>query len=314
MLMPLVIVILAVLALWTSNLERKPRAMLIAMGLLCVVLGGRVVALISDSYADTYLNTAYADDTIPPSDPAAIEADGDQHADSHSELKGATSPSLDEVTSVEIASEPTELSVAPTTSFRYLTPRPDWVEQGATTNDDFYQVAVESGLYPRKQTAQQTLQEEVKSALDRYINDYLGSELASTLTGYSIEQGQRGTLETIDLRLAGKSYEIARDRFDEQVEFDYGVMNQSHALVKIDKKLQKALDDRWAKVRATSRLFQTGLGAGAILLLLGTMFSYLKLDTATRGYYTGRLQFGAAAAILAVIAAGVVCANWIPWM
>jgi purine-cytosine permease-like protein len=61
-------------------------------------------------------------------------------------------------------------------------------------------------------------------------------------------------------------------------------------------------------------LFQTGLGAGAVLLLLGTMFSYLKLDTETRGYYTGRLQFGAAGVILAIIAAGVVCANWIPWM
>jgi hypothetical protein len=44
------------------------------------------------------------------------------------------------------------------------------------------------------------------------------------------------------------------------------------------------------------------------------MFSFLKLDTATRGYYTGRLQFGAAATILALVAASVLLMKWIPWM
>ncbi|MEO8495016.1 MAG: hypothetical protein ABI614_08090, partial [Planctomycetota bacterium] len=166
----------------------------------------------------------------------------------------------------------------------------------------------------RKRTAQQSLRDAVKAAVDAYVNDYLQSELASTLSGYSIEETETGAARTINLRLDGNAFEIARERFDEQVEFDYGVMNQSHALVKIDKNVKKALDEYWTKVRATSRLFQTGLGAGAILLLLGTMFGYLKLDTATRGYYTGRLQFGAAAAILAIIAAGVVFANRIPWM
>ena len=59
---------------------------------------------------------------------------------------------------------------------------------------------------------------------------------------------------------------------------------------------------------------QTGLGVGIVILLLSTMFSYFKLDTATRGYYTGRLQFAAAAAILTVIAASVLFANYVPWM
>ena len=226
----------------------------------------------------------------------------------------ALAPS-DMPTPVSSSTEPHELAIEPTPTFRYLTlPRPDWVEMEASKSDDVYQIAVESGLHVRKRTAQQSLRDEVEAAVDAYVNDYLESELASTLTGYSIEESEVGGTRTINLRLEGETFFIARDRFDEQVEFDYGVMNQSHALVKIDKNVKKALDEHWSKVRATSRLLQTGLGVGAVLLLLGTTFSYLKLDTATRGYYTGRLQFGAAAAILAIIAAGVVCANWIPWM
>ena len=61
------------------------------------------------------------------------------------------------------------------------------------------------------------------------------------------------------------------------------------------------------------------VSAGTLLtrggaMLLGTLFSYFRLDTATKGYYTGRLQFAAAAAILTLVAASVLLAKWIPWM
>jgi len=311
----MVIVILAVFALWLSNMERKHPAALIMIGLMSVVLGGRTVALLSDSYSEEYLAAAYAADESP-----SVGSPRNEDAEVLGEISSdaewsETATSSDMATPVSSSTGPRELTVEPTPNFRYLTmPRPNWVETEASNNDDRYQIAVESGLHMRKRTAQQSLRDEVKAAVDAYVNDYLNSELASTLSGYSIEERENGAARTINLRLDGNTFEIAGDRFDEQVEFDYGVMNQSHALVKIDKNVKEALDQHWSKVRAAARLFQTGLGAGAILLLLGTMFSYLKLDTATRGYYTGRLQFGTAAAILAIIAACVVCANWIPWM
>ena len=311
----LMIVLLAVLALWLSNMQRHRPAALLMMGLCCVTLGGRAVALLSDAYSDEYLGAVYADQEAPPtalSAPDSEEVLGEVSSDAE---MSATATSLDAATTVSPSSGPHELAIEPAPNFRYLTlPRPAWVETEAITSDEAYQIAVESGLHVRKRTAQQSLRDEVKAAVDAYVNDYLESELASTLCGYSIEERESGALRTINLRLDGNTFEIARERFDEQVEFDYGVMNQSHTLVKIDKKVKKALDEHWTKVRAASRLLQTGLAVGAVLLLLTTMFSYLKLDTATRGYYTGRLQFGAAAAILAIIAAGAVCANWIPWM
>ena len=310
----LIIVVLAILALWMSHQERKRPAALFMMGLLCVILGGRAVAVLSNSYSDAYWGAVYGDEDSPPGTVPASDGDCGDTVESTSKSAEAVASHKD-IAPVSANARPHELTIEPTPSFRYLTmPRPEWVETEVTKSDEFYQVPVESGLHFRKLTAQKSLRDEVKAAVDKYVNDYLESELASSLAGYSIEVNETGATRTISLRLEGEIYEIAHERFDEQVEFDYGVMNQSHALVKLDKQLQAALDQRWSKVRATSRLFQMGLGAAAVLLLLGTMFSYLKLDTATRGYYTGRLQFGAAAAILAVIAAGVVFANWIPWM
>ncbi|MCA9121979.1 MAG: hypothetical protein H6822_26425 [Planctomycetaceae bacterium] len=307
----LMIVVLAILALWLSHSERQHSVVLIVTGVLCIVLGGRAFALLSVSCSGEYLSTVYADDASSSATATIAEHDGGSAALPQPVATAAKTDATHILTSKDMH----ELAIEPTPTFRYLTlPRPEWIETEASKTDDSYQIAVESGLHVRKRVAQQTLREEVKAAVDTYAKDYLQSELASTLAGYSIEEIESEAVRTISLRLEDETFPISTERFDEQVEFDYGVMNQSHALVKLNKDVQKALEKRWSKVRATSRLFQTGLGTTAVLLLLGTMFTYLRLDTATRGYYTGRLQFGAAAAILAVIAAGVVFANRIPWM
>lgn len=310
----LMIVVLSVLALWLSNSERKHPVALIVVGVLSVVLGSRAAVLLSEAYATSHSGFVFAEEESPPIEVPASEAASETADNALDEVLGIDEPTEDAKLAAT-AVNATTLSVEPKASFRYLTlPRPEWVETEPLTADDRYEVAVESGLHLRKRTAQQALYEEVKSIVDKYVNNYLESEFASTLVNYSIGESDDAGSRTMILRLDGKSYPIGSERFDEQVEFDYGVMNQSHLLVKLDQDIQNALDLRWREVRATSRLLQTGLGGGALLLLLGTMFGYLKLDTATRGYYTGRLQFGAAAAILAIVAAGAIFANWIPWM
>ena len=50
---------------------------------------------------------------------------------------------------------------------------------------------------------------------------------------------------------------------------------------------------------------------GLVLALLGTMFGYLKIDTATRGYYTRRLQLVSTLAILTTLGLGwKLACNW----
>ena len=50
------------------------------------------------------------------------------------------------------------------------------------------------------------------------------------------------------------------------------------------------------------RLKYTAVATGGLFGLLATVFGYLKLDTLTRGYYTGRLRMAAAMTILALVA------------
>ena len=74
------------------------------------------------------------------------------------------------------------------------------------------------------------------------------------------------------------------------------------------------LNGKWEKIRATSRLSQVGLFGGAGLLLLASVFGYFRMDNATRGYYTGRLQFMTAAAILGIVGVGAILSQWIHWL
>jgi hypothetical protein len=91
-------------------------------------------------------------------------------------------------------------------------------------------------------------------------------------------------------------------------------MHQVHALIEFGPDFRQQVTRKWTDLTAYYRLLQTGLVAGGSLLFLGTVFSYFRLDTATRGYYTGRLQFMTAAAILAIVGAGAVLARWIYWL
>ena len=98
-------------------------------------------------------------------------------------------------------------------------------------------------------------------------------------------------------------------------------MYQTHALLEFGPAFRKELDsrrgelERYVRETATAyRLRGLALGFGAVLCLLSVVFGYFRLDTATRGYYTGRLQFLAATAILIVIVAGALLASRVMWM
>jgi hypothetical protein len=181
--------------------------------------------------------------------------------------------------------------------------RPDWVEAAPRLmGSGTHTLAVSSGPFKRYHDAERSLDMGLKAATDEYIADRLGSTLAPTLLSYDVQ--------TIKQRL------VKQPTYPEKVVFSAPVdeMEQIHALLEFGPDFRQELDGRWNQVRATSRLAQMGLFSGAALLLLSSVFGYFRLDNATRGYYTGRLQFMAAAAILAIVGAGAVLARWITWM
>ena len=200
-------------------------------------------------------------------------------------------------------SAPTPLSVEPgvaPSSISRPSDRPKWVEAPADRKSEIHKIAVSSGPHARRADCLHALDADLQRAVAEYIDEHLGVGSASKLVHYD--------LRTIKDRL------VASDVYEEDIDFSIGPMHQVHALLKFDKPFRAELDQRWHEIKATSRLLQAGLFGGSVLGFLGLVFGYLKLDTATRGYYTGRLQFGAVAAVLSLAAAGVFLARWIPWM
>jgi hypothetical protein len=161
-----------------------------------------------------------------------------------------------------------------------------------------YQVWV--GPFVTQDECSKTLDSELKRLSGKYINEYLNQTDASAYVN-------------LDLRYI-KTHLTQATEFHPYEHPTYGPMWQLTTHLRFDEAFQTHLEDRWRDTKVAYRLMQTGFGAGGVLLLLATLFAYLKLDTATRGSYTGRLQFAAATAILTLVIAGVLIARWLPWM
>lgn len=178
--------------------------------------------------------------------------------------------------------------------------RPEWVGRNVTVGSQ-HSVAVCSGPYSTEAEAERALDAVLKTKTDEYIAEQLGSTLAPQLVRYDAQQIKRELIQPQNV-------------YHEQIGVSIGPMHQVHALIEFGPDFRQRVTKQWTDLTATYRLLQTGLVAGGALLFLGTVFSYFRLDTATRGYYTGRLQFMTAAAILAIVGAGAVLARWIYWL
>ena len=202
-----------------------------------------------------------------------------------------------------------DLDVSPRIIIHNLENRPPWVGGTPVRNGDIHTTAVRSGPYHLQRDAQRALNEELQKAVNDYIDEWLGVKDAHQLLSYDLAYINSHLRQPI-----GDS--SSQNQYDEVAEhpLPVGLMHESHALLAFEDSFRNELNARWAHIIAGKRLVQTGLSAFGVLGLLGVIFGYFKLDTATRGFYTARLQFLAAAAILALVAAGVLMAKWVPYM
>jgi hypothetical protein len=208
-----------------------------------------------------------------------------------------------EVTPAPAASDDIKIETRPDGTVIIPAGRPQWVIDGKPKLvGDVYSIPVSSEPRALPRLAKQALDEALVKATNQFIADQLGSELAPALVcNYNAESVKREFVKPENF-------------YDEVITVSIGDMHQSHALLEFPPAFRARIQTSWAEVRAASRLTQMGLFAGAALLLLGSVFGYFRLDNATRGYYTGRLQFMTAAAILAIVGAGIFVARWIHWM
>ena len=179
--------------------------------------------------------------------------------------------------------------------------RPEWIDAEPDYTSAVHTVPVASGPYVHEGESRRALDQALVKATKEYIREQLGSELAAQLIQYDAKTIKRKVVKADNL-------------YHDVATYSVGPMNEYFALLEFGPEFRNELDRRWHKIRATSRLSQVGLFGGAGLLLLASIFGYFRMDNATRGYYTGRLQFMTAAAILAVVGVGAILSQWIHWL
>jgi hypothetical protein len=87
----------------------------------------------------------------------------------------------------------------------------------------------------------------------------------------------------------------------ETVESSVGDMLRAHMLLEFQDRQDEQLLDRWRAFARRANVVRIAAFGGFAVLGLGLIYGLLKIDTATRGYYTKRLFLGVPAAIIAVV-------------
>lgn len=271
------------LAAWPLLALAKVRlALLGATGGSCVMLGAALFATALLSLPE-FGQQVLAADNKP--DDAKTDATAPSATESAADQKPAasTDPEIEVVSSVVIPPG-----------------RPAWVDSEPDYSSDVHTLYVGSGPFVSVAEANRALDKALVEATNAYVVEQLGSSFAKTILGY-------------DAAKIKKRF-VQKDLFREVITVSVGPMHQVHALLKFEPKFRADLEQRWAKVRGTSRLVQTGLFSAGSLLLLTTVFGFFRANQATRGSYARRLQFMTALAILAIIGAGMYVARQITWL
>ena len=180
--------------------------------------------------------------------------------------------------------------------------RPSWVDQPAVDVSGIHQISVSSGPYSTVRKARRELYRQLKTATDEYINEIVENPHASQWIQFSTDEIRSGLVSP-------------GHYFDEKViSPSFGEMHQSHALLEFGPAFHNQVDQTWHQVMARTQLVRVALVGGAILGVLVLLFGYFNADTATRGFYSGRLKFVTVVAILGMIVAGLLMARSIPWL
>jgi len=179
---------------------------------------------------------------------------------------------------------------------------PDWVKLERVRGSEVDRSVVSTDPFSTVQGCSDALDE----ALVKETNDYID---------WRLHQPSGRASQLLDFDLDYINRHLVKERYHQELDVNLvGRMQRKYALLEFDQGFRDAVTRQWDDIRASSRLLLAGLFGGSILGLLGLLFSFFKLDNATRGFYTGRLQFATMAAILGLIAAGVLVARWIPWL
>ena len=176
-------------------------------------------------------------------------------------------------------------------------PKPSWVEQPPGRQGDDYFTTATAGPHATRELCDRDLAVEVRRVTEEYIDKLVSDEGAGRLVELPPSYLQR---------------QIVQEEWQEPVQASFGPMVKVHALLKFDKQAQDLFVQEYRSALVQARVATTAGGAALVLVVLGSLFGYLKLDTMTRGYYSGRLKLATGAVIATAAAAAVFAIRELP--
>jgi hypothetical protein len=254
--------------------------------------------VVSDSNGEAEKQTSEAPDqtTLPAEAP---DDSGEKPADQTPPTPGTTSDSTANATAASNVAAAHEHDASPEAAAKSSAPQaalPDWVEElpRVAGNGD-YLTHAKSGYFSSVEESQRALETDIVRVVQAYLSTYLRDENIAQRISISpalIDRIKRGP--------------IHQEHRDVTVGSSVHPMIQLHQQLVIDDAARAEFKASWESLLRASRLWYLGCGALLVLALVGTLFSYLKLDLLTGGTYRGRLQLAATAAILVAAAAALI--------
>lgn len=182
---------------------------------------------------------------------------------------------------------------------------PEWFVEAAVYSDHsgMLYVQTDSACMNLVQAAA-ALEQESLRAINMVLDQWFG-----TGAGEKMDLTGKDLLEHFVFQ-GRKEIRIDSDQELAQMSNDHNSPNERHyycgfAQLHLDEKFRKFADTRWQAVQTGDRLVRCGLVGGSILALLAIAFGYLKMETATRGFYSRRLQTVTVLGILSIMAVAI---------
>lgn len=197
------------------------------------------------------------------------------------QVTGVESFELQEKIKAAIAAEKPRPATAPAAAKK--PGPPDWVvsppELGLGENHIYTITGATGALFSTPQESRQALAETLDRMIREYADFVIGPRAANEV--------DLAYLRSRAITWTGsKAGPLGMQYYETHAKLELGPSDHNHLL---------ALAQRARGQRAA-------VAGGAVLLVLATMLGYFKLDTATRGYYSGRLKLAAGTVAVAVVA------------
>lgn len=226
---------------------------------------------------------------LPVATTAVVEAES-AAPDAKTDAQAAVATSSDLEPVVTVPSKPVALSQAESTA----PAPPKWIHAPSDTVNGRWSRVLVAGDFVTEDECQAETNKKLHEATNEFIRQFAA--------GSSPQIDLQDPLASMGL---GPSYlrdQIAKGQYFETVERSVGPMKKLYTRMEINPDVQRDLQDRWQTYERQFRFGLVGSWAGGVLGIIGLVWGLLRIDTATKGYYTKRLFLGVPAAIIGAIA------------